>query len=84
MNDSFHLYPDTETVDNDDLRAAYVSGVLYGYWAVLVLGVPGCSADRLQEDAFMKGVKVGEDLWREDNLTDEDRAYLFDEYEEWE
>lgn len=64
------LYPDTHNCVNADLRLAFVRGCIYGYEFVLVFNAPH-GYDRLQQDAFMDGVKHGEDAWS-DAHADED------------
>lgn len=65
-------YSDTPYCVNADLRTAFVKGCIFGYEFVLVYGSPSCY-DRLQQDAFMDGVKHGENAWSEDHANDDDQ-----------
>lgn len=65
------LYPDTPQCLYADLRNAFVHGCLVGYEFVLVFSPPSCY-DRLQADAFMSGVKHGEDVYADENYSDDE------------
>jgi hypothetical protein len=56
--------------DWQDLQACYIVGAACGYVHPLVLDAPW-GLDRLQSDAFIEGVVVGEKAWHEAN-PDED------------
>ena len=65
---------DTERCSYEDLRACFFVGAISGYYNPAVFGAP-YGLDRMQDEAFMKGVVFGEMEWRHCHVEDDDYDY---------
>lgn len=66
INSATLAFPDTDRCTNDDLRSCFFVGAVSGYFHPAVFDAP-YGLDRLQKDAFMEGVVLGEDAWHNDH-----------------